>query len=121
MTDWYTRPVFFVADVARALDFYVSRLGFSEKWRHAHDGQLLVAQADRDRCEVILSCQWPDKAGQGMVFISLSRAAFAALPGELADKGVIANEGYWGYPVLIVSDPDGNQLYFPDPDTEGGA
>lgn len=50
-----------------------------------------------------------------------SRAAFAALPSELADKGVIANVGHWGYPVLIVVDPDGNQLYFPDPGEEGRA
>ena len=114
-TDWYTRPVFFVADVARALDFYVDRLGFTEKWRHMDDGQLLVAQADREGCELIFSCQWPDKAGRGMVFISLSAAAFAALPGELAGKGVAARRGHGGSPTLIVADPDGNELYFPDP------
>ena len=107
--------------MTRALDFYVSRLGFTEKWRHADNGKLLVAQADRDGCELIFSCQWPEKVGQGMIFISLSAAAFAVLPGELADKSVIAHVGHWGYPVLIVADPDGNQLYFPDPSAESGA
>ena len=115
MTDWYTRPVFFVADVARVLDFYVGRLGFREKWRHADGGELLVAQADRDGCEIIFSSQWPEKVGRGMVFISLSPADFAALPNELEDKGVALKKGHWGYPVLVVTDPDGNELYFPDP------
>lgn len=28
---WYARPVFFVPDVRRALDFYVGRLGFGKR------------------------------------------------------------------------------------------
>ena len=34
---WYTRPVFFVADVNRAARFYVEMLGFEEGW-HVGDG-----------------------------------------------------------------------------------
>jgi len=25
---------------------------------------------------------------------------------------VIVEDGYWGYPLMIVHDPDGNELYF---------
>ena len=34
---WYTRPVLFVADVNRALRFYIDRLGFEKRW-HEGDG-----------------------------------------------------------------------------------
>mgnify|MGYP002780001238 FL=1 len=32
---WYPRPVFFVHDLSRALQFYVNGLGFVKKWRVA--------------------------------------------------------------------------------------
>jgi len=41
---WYARPVLFVADVNRALRFYVDMLGFEKRW-HAGDGT--VCQVDR--------------------------------------------------------------------------
>jgi hypothetical protein len=34
---WYARPVLFVADVNRALDFYINVLGFEKAW-HEGDG-----------------------------------------------------------------------------------
>lgn len=34
---WYARPVFFVADVNRAIDFYTGSLGFVNAW-HEADG-----------------------------------------------------------------------------------
>jgi len=117
MAKWYTRPVLFVADVQRAVDFYVGKLGFHEKWRFAQE----VAQVERDECEIIVSAQRPHKIGRGMLFISLTSADFAALPAMLASNGVASTRGHWGYPVIIVADPDGNELYFPDPDSEGGA
>jgi catechol 2,3-dioxygenase-like lactoylglutathione lyase family enzyme len=112
---WYSRPVLFVADVECSVDFYVRQLSFAEAWRHAEGGKLLVAQVDRDGCEIILSCQWPQKNGKGMLFISLDADLYAALPNELSGAGVAFTHGNWGYPVVIVDDPDGNQLFFPDP------
>jgi catechol 2,3-dioxygenase-like lactoylglutathione lyase family enzyme len=117
MGKWYTRPVLFVADVAKSVDFYVAKLGFTEKWRFDQE----VAQVDRDECEIIVSAQRPAKIGKGMLFIELTSADFAALPAALAASGVASTRGHWGYPVVIVADPDGNELYFPDPDSEGGA
>lgn len=118
MADWYSRPVLFVADVDVSSAFYISKLGFAEKWRHADDGVTLVAQVQRDGCEIILSCQWLEKNGKGMLFISLTAEGFAALPDALASAGVTARKGYWGYSCVIVDDPDGNQLYFPHPGEE---
>jgi hypothetical protein len=39
-------------------------------------------------------------------------AALDALRGELEAKGVSVKEGSWGYRLLVVDDPDGNQLFF---------
>src|SRR5206468_554061 len=50
---WYTRPVFFVADVNRAVRFYVDRLGFEKAW-HSGDGAGKVCQVGHGECEIIL-------------------------------------------------------------------
>jgi catechol 2,3-dioxygenase-like lactoylglutathione lyase family enzyme len=115
MLRWYARAVLHVADVARALDFYVQGLGFREAWRHADAARLLVAQVERDGCELILSCQWPDAAGHGLVFVSLDPDAFAPTLAGFARDGLAVTDGWWGYDVKIVTDPDGNRLFFPDP------
>jgi hypothetical protein len=39
-------------------------------------------------------------------------AAVDALSAELEAKGVPVKEGSWGYRLLVVDDPDGNQLFF---------
>ena len=116
MSGWCARAVLFVADIDHAADFYVRQLGFAEAWRHQDSGRALVVQVERDGCELILSSQQPEKTGHGMMFISLNRAVFDALRAELGGKGVDVKEGHWGYRVLIIEDPDGNQLYFPVPD-----
>lgn len=120
MADWYTRPIFFVADVERSLDFYVGSLGFTKKWSFAENGKVFVGQVNREGCEIILSDQWPERNGKGRLFISLTGAGYAALPGGLANKGITAKQGWWGYRTLIVTDLDGNELCFPDPDDPGG-
>ena len=80
-----------------------------------------VAQVDRQGCALILADTWPGKIGKGLMFISLNvesqtrEAAIAALDGlraELEAKGVPVREGSWGYRLLVVDDPDGNQLFF---------
>ena len=131
MGRWYTRPVLFVADVDVALAFY-GGLGFAEAWKFAQEdppsspapttptGPSVVAQVHRDDCEIIFSKQWPGKVGTGMLFIALTDEDWAALPDALAAAGVTFERGWWGYRSVIVSDPDGNQLYFPDPSDPGG-
>ena len=116
MTDWFARPVLHVTDVEASLRFYVDRLGFTSPWRYDEDGA--VAQVDRQGCALILADTWPEKIGKGLMFISLNSepetqiAALDALRAELEAKGVPVKEGSWGYRLLVVDDPDGNQLFF---------
>jgi catechol 2,3-dioxygenase-like lactoylglutathione lyase family enzyme len=121
MTDWFARPVLHVRDVEASLRFYVDRLGFTIPWRYEDNGRARVAQVDRQGCALILSDQWPEKIGKGLMFISLNVepatheaavAALDALRAELEAKGAPVKEGSWGYRLLVVDDPDGNQLFF---------
>jgi catechol 2,3-dioxygenase-like lactoylglutathione lyase family enzyme len=123
MTDWFARPVLHVTDVEASLRFYVNRLGFTSPWRYEENGRVEVAQAERQGCALILCDHWPQKVGKGLMFISLNAetreaqtAALDALRAELEAKGVPVKEGSWGYRLLVVDDPDGNQLFFNYPD-----
>ena len=112
---WYARPVLFVSDLERSLRFYVDQLGFEERWRYEDAGKLLVAQVDRRSCELILSSQEPEKTGRGRMFISLDVETLDSVRAELEGRGVAVGDGRWGYALMVVRDPDGNELYFPYP------
>ena len=93
MKDWFARPVLHVTDVDSSIRFYVSRLGFTSPWRYEEAGKAHVAQVDRQGCALILADTWPEKIGKGLMFVSVK-------------------DGSWGYRLLVVDDPDGNQLFF---------
>ena len=122
MTDWFARPVLHVKDVEASLRFYMDQLGFTCPWRFDDEnGKAHVAQVDRTSCALILAKTWPEKAGKGLMFISLNVepetreaaiAALDALRSEFEAKGVAVKDGSWGYRLLVVDDPDGNQLFF---------
>lgn len=118
MTDWFARPILCVTDAAASIRFYVKRLGFTSPWSYEEDGKVVVAQVERQGCALILSSHWPEKVGRGLVFVSLNAerdaqvAALDALRAELEAKGIPVKDGKWGYRLLVVEDPDGNQLYF---------
>ena len=130
MADWVARPVLHVSDVENSLGFYVDLLGFTVSWRVEWDGCTHVAEVDRQGCALILSDEWPEKAGKGLMFISLNVepatheaeiAAVDALRAEFEARSVPVKEGRWGYRLLVIEDPDGNQLFFPypnEPDTK---
>lgn len=112
MSEWYARPVLFVADVARSIDFYVKQLGFKQAWAFQEEGTTFVAQVDRQGCELILSSQWPAKVGTALIFLSLDVEVLHALRAELEGRGVDVKDGKWGYRLMVVKDLDGNELYF---------
>ncbi|HZP24958.1 MAG TPA: glyoxalase superfamily protein [Terriglobales bacterium] len=121
MTDWFARAVLHVKDVEASLGFYVDRLGFTSPWRYAEDGKAHIAQVDRQGCSLILADTWAEKIGKGVIFISLNVepqtneaavAALDALRAEFEAKQVPVKDGSWGYRLLTVDDPDGNQLFF---------
>jgi catechol 2,3-dioxygenase-like lactoylglutathione lyase family enzyme len=121
MTDWFARAVLHVTDVEASLRFYANRLGFTSPWRYEEDGRARVAQVERQGCALILADTWPEKIGKGLMFISLNVepetreaavAALDALRAELKAKDAPVKDGSWGYRLLVVDDPDGNQLLF---------
>jgi catechol 2,3-dioxygenase-like lactoylglutathione lyase family enzyme len=108
---WYTRPVLFVADLKRALHFYVDLLGFKKAW-HVADGKGKVCQVDRTECEIIL-CEDSDRKDRGRLFVSLTPAGIAQLRRELLERSVPSKNSWWGYDTIEIVDPDGNELLFP--------
>jgi len=125
VADWFARPVLQVADVEASLRFYIDQLAFTSPWRYEEEGKARVAQVDRQGCALILADTWaetsPEKIGKALIFISLNvepptreaaTAALDALRAELEARGVPVKDGSWGYRLLVVDDPDGNQLFF---------
>jgi predicted enzyme related to lactoylglutathione lyase len=114
MSKWYSRPVLFVSDIERSLDFYVKQFGFTENWRfESAAGNASVAQVARPGIELILTAESPEKTGKGLMFISLDGDDVVdALRAELERRGAVVKEGVWGYRVMVIMDPDGNEFYF---------
>jgi catechol 2,3-dioxygenase-like lactoylglutathione lyase family enzyme len=115
MTSWYARPVFHVADVPASIAFYRDKLGFTEEWKFEDGGVPFVAQVERDGCEIIFSSQWPEKRGKGLLFVSLGDGSLETMNAARADleaRGAPVTDGQWGYRLFVVTDPDGNQLFF---------
>ena len=107
---WYARPVLFVSDVWRALDFYVGKLGFEKQW-HEADGKGGVCQVTRADCEIIL-CE-DARRDRGRLYVELTRDGLDRLRREAAERSVPTEKFWWGSDVLRIVDPDGNELLFP--------
>ena len=110
---WYARPVFFVSDVQAALRFYLDQLGFEKRW-HEADGKGKVCQVNRGECEIIL-CEDAARRDRGRLFVSLTREGLDEFRRELAERSVPTQKAWWGYDVIRIADPDGNELLFPLP------
>ena len=108
---WYTRPVFFVGDVNRAARFYVDMLGFEKGW-HSDEGAGTVCQVNHGECEIIL-CEDSSRPDKARLFIELTREGLADLRQEIVDRNTPSKKSWWGYDVVQVDDPDGNELLFP--------
>jgi catechol 2,3-dioxygenase-like lactoylglutathione lyase family enzyme len=111
---WYTRPVFFVAELDRAIRFYVDVLGFEKGW-HEGDGTGSVCQVNHGECEVIL-CEDVARRDRGRLFVSLTGDGIADLRRQCVEHDVSPTETWWGYNTLQLDDPDGNELFFPLPE-----
>jgi len=111
---WYARPVFFVADVNRAIRFYVDMLGFEKSW-HSGDGAGTVCQVNHGECEIIL-CEHATRRDKARLFIELTPDGLAELRREIDERAVPSKETWWGYDSIQIDDPDGNELLFPFPE-----
>jgi catechol 2,3-dioxygenase-like lactoylglutathione lyase family enzyme len=110
---WYARPVFFVSDVQGALRFYIDKLGFKKQW-HEADGKGTVCQVYRSECEIIL-CEDAARRDKGRLFVELTPDGLDELRRELTERSVPTEQSWWGYDVIRIADPDGNELLFPLP------
>ena len=108
---WYARPVLFVSDLQAALRFYIDKLGFRKKW-HEGDGKGTVCQVDRGECEIIL-CEDSERHDRGRLFVELDRDGLDELRREIVERSVPIQRAWWGYDVIRIADPDGNELLFP--------
>jgi len=108
---WYPRPVLFVADLNRALRFYIDMLGFEKSW-HEGDGAGGVCQINRAGCEIIL-CEDAKRRDKGRLFVELTADGLAALRRDIAERSVPSEKSWWGMDVIKIVDPDGNELLFP--------
>ena len=111
---WYARPVLFVSDVHAALRFYVDQLAFVKAW-HSKDGEGNVCQVNRGACELIL-CQDDNRRDKSRLFVELNREQLADLRRLIAERSIPHDYTWWGYDVIRILDPDGNELLIP---TEG--
>src|SRR5262245_15249563 len=108
---WYARPVLFVSDLQSALRFYIDKLGFKKKW-HTDAGKGTVCQVDRGGCEIIL-CEDAQRRDRGRLFVELNRDGIDELRREILERSVPTEKAWWGYDVIRITDPDGNELLFP--------
>ena len=106
---WYARPVFFVSDLTRSLAFYLDILHFTKKW-HEADGTGTVCQVDRSDCEIILS-QEPSRTDKSRVFLELDAEGLAEIRREIDERAIPHTLIWWGYDVIRIGDPDGNELF----------
>jgi catechol 2,3-dioxygenase-like lactoylglutathione lyase family enzyme len=97
---WYARPVFFVADIQRALCFYSEQLGFTRKWQADN-----VCQVDRGGCEIILF-EDASRKDKSRLFVELNRDGMDELRREISERSVPHEEIWWGYDTIRIVDPE---------------
>jgi catechol 2,3-dioxygenase-like lactoylglutathione lyase family enzyme len=114
---WASSTLIFVRDVDQAIGFYVDRLGFQLHMRFVDEGKPLVAGVSRgDGCSLLLTCQWPDKVGKAVLYTAFDAPEFERTCADLQAKGVPLKDEWWGRPLVVVEDPDGNEIWFARPD-----
>jgi catechol 2,3-dioxygenase-like lactoylglutathione lyase family enzyme len=102
-------PIFPVANLAAALDYYLNVLGFRLDWQHQGG---YVASVSRDKCNIFLAEGDQGHAGT-WTWIGVNDAA--AFEAELRARGAKIRHPATNYSwalELQVEDPDGNVLRF---------
>ena len=111
MSDLYARSVFFVADVARAAEFYTGTLGFTLDW-DSHDGVLQVSLFGFELILNEVGERTRARTGHGRIFIGLEDDQGEPFRQHFVSRGIRTRQVEWGRPTLVVDDIDGNELFF---------
>lgn len=115
MQEFAARPVFFVRDTPRAMEFYRDTLGFQVDWTHEEKGRPYVVQVSLFGLQVILNqAEAPEheRPGHGRLFAGLDDAQSAVLLKHIAARGICPAYTHWGAPTLVLFDLDRNELFF---------
>jgi Glyoxalase superfamily protein len=115
MHDLGARPVFFVQDTPRAMEFYINNLGFTLDWTHEENDRPYVVQVSLWGLQIILNQKETpadDRAGHGRIFIGLDDDQSAAILRHVQIKGIAATYTHWGAPTMAIYDLDRNEIYF---------
>ena len=71
-----------------------------------------MCQANRAECEIIL-CEDADRKDKTRLFVELTDDGIAELRREIVERPISSKKSWWGYNVIQIDDPDGNELLFP--------
>src|SRR5262245_3893947 len=115
MHDFGARPVFFVQDTPRAIEFYTGALGFNLDWTYEENGRPYVVQVSRFGLQIILNGKESaadDRAGHGRIFIGLDDPQSAVILQHVKSKGISAEYTHWGAPTMAIYDLDRNEIFF---------
>lgn len=109
-----TNPVFASADVARDVDWYTKKLGFSEYF-NSGDDPLNYAGIRREGIELHFQYQFPDDMWASDLRIQVKN--IKPLFHELLEKGVVKEDGLrlqtaWGTNEFGLFDLNGNRIHF---------
>jgi len=115
MHDLGARPVFFVQDTPRAMEFYTRNLGFTLDWTHEENGRPYVVQVSLFGLQIILNQKETpadDRPGHGRIFIGLDDDQSATILNHVQTKGITVTYTHWGAPTMAIYDLDRNEIYF---------
>lgn len=119
MSNLYARSVFFVENAERAVRFYVDRLGFAEDWNYEGVCQVSLLGFELILNEVDDATQ--NRAGHGRAFIGLEHEQIEPVHRHIAEHSIQTTRIDWGRSTLVITDPDGNELFLWDRPEKGAA
>lgn len=107
-------PILYVSDVARAVDFYVSTLGFEQVYRFPPDGEVDFAFLRLEPLGIGLVKEKPELHGRGFELCIYSDDvdhAAQRLRTAGAEEVSPPEDQEWGERLTLFRDPDGNLLH----------
>ena len=115
MNSFYARTVFFVGDAEASLAFYTGTLGFTQDWVHVESEKSIAGQVSLHGFELILNQSdgsTNHRVGAGRVFIGLDDEQLEPFRAHIAAHEISTTQVNWGRPTTVITDPDGNEMYF---------
>ena len=89
----------------------------STSWGSKNNGMKPTARGESARstacgCEIIL-CEDASRRDKGRLFVELTPEGLDELRRTISEHSVPTQKAWWGYDVIRIADPDGNELFVP--------